>query len=77
MHQDKGFKFCLDTRNNKALPFDPVFYPMPSDYFSLNEPHLLAFGMLVFFFFKCTPHSMAFDPLIFFLQINPNGAKFP
>jgi hypothetical protein len=26
MHQEKGFKFCLDTRNNRALPLD-LAYP--------------------------------------------------
>jgi hypothetical protein len=24
MHQEEGFKFCLDTRNNKTLPLDPA-----------------------------------------------------
>ncbi len=23
-HQEEGFKFCLDTKNNKALPLDPA-----------------------------------------------------
>jgi hypothetical protein len=24
MHQEEGFKFCLDTKNNGALPLDPA-----------------------------------------------------
>jgi hypothetical protein len=24
MHQEERFKFCLHTRNNRALPFDPA-----------------------------------------------------
>jgi hypothetical protein len=24
MHQEEGFKFCLDTKNNRALPLDPA-----------------------------------------------------
>jgi hypothetical protein len=24
MHEEEEFKFCLDTRNNKALPLDPA-----------------------------------------------------
>jgi hypothetical protein len=26
MHQKEEFKFCLDTRNNKALPLDPTSF---------------------------------------------------
>jgi hypothetical protein len=25
MHQDKGFKFFLDTKNKKAIPLDPAY----------------------------------------------------
>jgi hypothetical protein len=24
MHQEEGFKFCIDTKNNIALPLDPA-----------------------------------------------------
>jgi hypothetical protein len=26
MHQEEGFKFCFDTRNNKAFPLDPAYH---------------------------------------------------
>jgi hypothetical protein len=25
MHQEEAFKFCLDTKNNGALPLDPIY----------------------------------------------------
>jgi len=25
MRQEEGFKFCLDTRNNRALPLDQAY----------------------------------------------------
>jgi hypothetical protein len=42
MCQEKRFKFCLDTRNNEALPLDPAC----PEHLSVRSPTGLHYGWL-------------------------------
>jgi hypothetical protein len=39
MHQEKGFKFCLDTRDNEALPLDLAYLECLSVQWEVDLPH--------------------------------------
>jgi hypothetical protein len=40
MHQEEGFKFCLDTKNNKAFPFNPACLEHLNVWSPSNLPYL-------------------------------------
>jgi hypothetical protein len=43
MHQKEGFKFCLDTKNNRTLPLDPACL----EHLSVQSPASLPYMWLI------------------------------